>query len=89
MPKVMVVDDAYSELQVMETILRSAGYDVVTYLDGDQLEEKIAKERPDVVLLDIVMPKRNGFELLRSLKLRVEYEDAVSADAVDGRDQMR
>ena len=68
MPKVMVVDDAYSELQVMETILRSAGYDVVTYLDGDQLEEKIAKEQPDVVLLDIVMPKRNGFEALRGVR---------------------
>jgi DNA-binding response OmpR family regulator len=68
MPKVMVVDDAYSELQVMETILRSAGYDVVTYLDGDELEEKIAKERPDVVLLDIVMPKRNGFEALRGVR---------------------
>ena len=68
MAKVMVVDDAYSELQVMETILRSAGHDVVTYLDGDQLEEKIVKDRPDVVLLDIVMPKRNGFEVLRSLR---------------------
>ena len=63
MPKVMVVDDAYSELQVMETILRSAGYEVVTYLDGDELEAKIVEERPDVVLLDIVMPKRNGFEV--------------------------
>jgi len=51
MAKVMVVDDAYSELQVMETILRSVGHDVLTYLDGDQLEEKIVKERPDVVLL--------------------------------------
>jgi len=59
MAKVMVVDDAYSELQVMETILRSAGHDVVTYLDGDEL---------DVVLLDIVMPKRNGFEALRGLR---------------------
>src|SRR5258705_10153201 len=68
MAKVMVVDDAYSELQVMEPILRSAGYDVVTYLDGDQLEEKIVKERPDVVLLDIVMPKRNGFEALRGVR---------------------
>ena len=68
MAKVMVVDDAYSELQVMETILRSAGHDVVTYLDGDELEEKVVKERPDVVLLDIVMPKRNGFEVLRSLR---------------------
>jgi len=63
MAKVMVVDDAYSELQVMETILRSVGHDVLTYLDGEQLEEKIVKERPDVVLLDIVMPKRNGFEV--------------------------
>ena len=68
MAKVMVVDDAYSELQVMETILRSGGHDVVTYLDGDQLEEKIVKERPDVVLLDIVMPKRNGFEVLRGVR---------------------
>ncbi|HXL45193.1 MAG TPA: response regulator [Candidatus Binatia bacterium] len=68
MGKVMVVDDAYSELQVMETILRSVGHDVLTYLDGEQLEEKIVKERPDVVLLDIVMPKRNGFEVLRSLR---------------------
>ncbi len=68
MGKVMVVDDAYSELQVMEAILRSAGHDVVTYLDGDQLEERIATERPDVVLLDIVMPKRNGFDALRGLR---------------------
>ena len=68
MPKVMMVDDAYSELQVMETILRSAGYDVSTHLDGEQLEEKIVSEQPDVVLLDIVMPKRNGFDALRGVR---------------------
>lgn len=68
MAKVMVVDDAYSELQVIETILRSAGHDVLTYLDGEQLEEKIVKERPDVVLLDIVMPKRNGYDVLRGVR---------------------
>ena len=68
MSKVMVVDDAYSELQVMETILRSAGHEVLTYLDGEQLEDKIAAEQPDVVLLDVVMPKRNGFDVLRSLR---------------------
>jgi twitching motility two-component system response regulator PilH len=68
MAKVMVVDDAYSELQVIESILRSAGHDVLTYLDGEQLEEKIVKERPDVVLLDIVMPKRNGYEVLRGVR---------------------
>ena len=68
MSKVMVVDDAYSEVQVMESILRSAGHDVVSYLDGEQLEEKIASERPDVLLLDVIMPKRNGFDVLRGVR---------------------
>lgn len=68
MAKVMVVDDAYSELKLMESILRNAGHQVVTLIDGEALEDKVSSERPDVVLLDIVLPKRNGFELLRSLK---------------------
>lgn len=68
MAKVMVVDDAYSEIQVMESILRSAGHQVISYVDGEQLEDKVAAEQPDVVLLDIVMPKRNGYEILRGLR---------------------
>jgi len=63
-----VVDDAYSELKLMESILRNAGHQVVTLIDGEALEDKVSSERPDVVLLDIVLPKRNGFEILRSLK---------------------
>ena len=68
MSKVMVVDDAYSEVQMMEAILKSAGYQVVSYLDGEGLEDKIAAEQPDVLVLDIVMPKRNGYEVLRGLR---------------------
>jgi twitching motility two-component system response regulator PilH len=68
MAKVMVVDDAYSELKLMESILRGAGHKVVTLLDGDALEDKVTAERPDLLLLDIVMPKRNGYDLLRALK---------------------
>lgn len=68
MAKVMVVDDAYSELKLMESILRSAGYEVVSLMDGDALEDKLSTERPDVLLLDIVMPKRNGYEILRALR---------------------
>ena len=68
MAKVMVVDDAYSELKLMESILRGAGPQGVTLIDGDALEDKVTTERPDLLLLDIVMPKRNGYELLRSLK---------------------
>ena len=68
MAKVMVVDDAVSELKLMESILKSAGHEVVSLLDGEALEDKLSSERPDVLLLDIVMPKRNGYEILRSLR---------------------
>jgi twitching motility two-component system response regulator PilH len=68
MAKVMVVDDAYSELELMESILKSAGLEVVCFPDGDQLEARMVQEQPDVLLLDIVMPDRNGYDILRSLK---------------------
>ena len=68
MAKVMVVDDAYSELKLIESILRTAGHQVVTLIDGEALEERVTTEQPDVLLLDIVMPKRNGYEILRSIK---------------------
>jgi twitching motility two-component system response regulator PilH len=68
MAKVMVVDDAYSDLVLMESILKSAGHQVVSLIDGDELEEKMSAERPDMLLLDIVMPRRNGYELLRALR---------------------
>jgi twitching motility two-component system response regulator PilH len=68
MVKVMVVDDSFSELKVIESMLRHAGFEVLTYTDGEGLEDKVASEKPDVLLLDIVMPKRNGYEILRGVK---------------------
>jgi chemotaxis family two-component system response regulator PixH len=68
MSKVMIVDDAQADLKLMASILTTAGYDVVAYADGDEIEDKMVTQRPDVLLLDIVMPKRNGYELLRRLK---------------------
>ena len=68
MSKVMVVDDAQADLRMMESILRTAGHEVVSYADGDGLEDKLATELPDLLLLDIVMPKRNGYEILRRLR---------------------
>lgn len=68
MAKVMLVDDAYSELQLMESILGAAGHAVLSYPDGEGLEDRVAAEQPDVVLLDIVMPRRNGYEVLRGLR---------------------
>jgi twitching motility two-component system response regulator PilH len=66
--KVMVVDDAVSELKVIESILKAAGHQVVSYQDGELLEDRVVEERPDLLLLDIVMPKRNGYEVLRGIR---------------------
>ena len=68
MGKVMVVDDALSELKMIESILRSAGHQVVAFEDGEALEDHIADEHPDLLLLDIVMPKRNGYDVLRGIR---------------------
>jgi DNA-binding response OmpR family regulator len=68
MGKVMVVDDADSAVQMMSTVLKTAGHTVVAYSDGEHLEDKVITERPDVVLLDIILPKRNGYDVLRALK---------------------
>ena len=68
MGKVMVVDDAVSELRLMESILRSAGHLVSCYEGGELLEQRVADERPDLLLLDIVMPNRNGYDVLRGLR---------------------
>ncbi|HEV8584875.1 MAG TPA: response regulator [Methylomirabilota bacterium] len=68
MAKVMVVDDAYSDLKLMESILRGAGHEVVSLTNGETLEAQMETEHPDVLLLDIVMPKRNGYEILRALR---------------------
>jgi len=84
--KIMVVDDAPSELRLMEAILRAAGHEVLAYADGDGLEDRVAAERPDVLLLDIVLPKRNGFEILRALK-KDERTRRTPVVVVTARDQ--
>lgn len=68
MSKIVVVDDSYAELRVIESYLRAAKHTVVSFSNSDKLEEKVAAEKPDLILLDIVMPGRNGFQACRDLK---------------------
>jgi twitching motility two-component system response regulator PilH len=86
MAKVMVVDDAKSELKLIEGILKTAGHEVVCFPDGEELEERVVLERPDLLLLDIVMPHRNGYEILRSLK-RDERTRAMPVVLVSSKNQ--
>ncbi len=86
MAKVMVVDDSYSEIQMMESLLKGAGFQVVTLSDPAQAEARVAAEKPDVLLLDVVMPKRNGYEVLRALR-RQDDTKGVPVVMVTSKDQ--
>ncbi|HEX7736005.1 MAG TPA: response regulator [Ktedonobacteraceae bacterium] len=66
--KVLVVDDSWTELTMIATPLRNSGFDVVTAVDGDEALEKVFREHPQCIVLDVVLPKQNGFQLCRKLK---------------------
>jgi DNA-binding response OmpR family regulator len=66
--KVLVVDDSWTDLTLIATPLRESGYDVITAVDGDEAVEKVLHERPQLVVLDVILPRQNGFQLCRRLK---------------------
>lgn len=66
--RVLVVDDEERNLRLVEAMLLPLGYDVVFAKDGEEALEKVREIPPDVILLDIMMPKMSGFEVARRLK---------------------
>ncbi|HJU05826.1 MAG TPA: response regulator [Nitrospiraceae bacterium] len=68
MSKIVIVDDSYAELQLIEGVLKGANHTVVSYPNAEKLEDKLATERPDLIVMDVVMPGRNGFQACRDLK---------------------
>ncbi|MBI3071125.1 MAG: diguanylate cyclase [Deltaproteobacteria bacterium] len=67
-PKILVADDDETALDVLREALTLAGYQVVTARTGDETLRVARSERPDLILLDILMPGQNGFEVCRLLK---------------------
>ncbi len=67
-PKVLVVDDSFTDLSLIAGPLWASGFNVVTAVDGDEAIEKAASELPNCIVLDVVLPKQNGFQVCRRLK---------------------
>jgi CheY-like chemotaxis protein len=66
--KILVVDDEPAVCEVVKEFLESRGYRVVTALSGQEALAAVRRERPDLVLLDILMPGMNGLEVLQRIR---------------------
>lgn len=68
MAKILIIDDSPADIRFMTEALKSSGHTVVSLGDPMSAEATVEAERPDLALLDVVMPQRNGYETLRALK---------------------
>ena len=66
--KILVVDDEIYIVHILDFSLGMEGYEVITALDGEQALEKVKTEKPDLIVLDIMMPKLDGYEVCKSIK---------------------
>jgi len=69
-PRILIIDDDHTLIRLTEHILSKQGFDVLTALDGLEGLQKAQKEEPDLVILDIVMPEPDGFQVLELLRQR-------------------
>ncbi len=75
MSKILVVEDEAFLLQALTDKLKKAGYEVESGVDGAEGLLKVKKFKPDLLLLDLLMPKKNGHEVLKEVKASEETKD--------------
>jgi two-component system alkaline phosphatase synthesis response regulator PhoP len=73
--RILVVDDEIYIVHILDFSLGMEGYEVLTALDGEQAIEKARAEKPDLIVLDIMMPKLDGYETCKRLKADPETKE--------------
>ncbi|MCK4349838.1 MAG: response regulator [Candidatus Krumholzibacteria bacterium] len=66
--KILVVDDEINITQILQFSIGAEGYDVITAQNGEEAIDKARREQPDLIILDIMMPRIDGYEACRILK---------------------
>ncbi len=73
--KVLIVDDSKTELMFLTDLLQKKGLSVRTAEGAEEAFRRLTEEKPDLILMDVVMPGQNGFQLTRSINRSPEYAD--------------
>jgi len=68
MSKILIVDDLATEVQLMQAAITTLGHSSVVATDGEQALEMAKRENPDLILLDVVLPRMDGFQVCRKIK---------------------
>ena len=72
---VLIVDDSKTEIMFLTELLQKAGYAVRSAENADDAFKRLAEQKPDLILMDVVMSGQNGFQLTRSINRTPEYAD--------------
>jgi DNA-binding response OmpR family regulator len=75
--KILIIDDEKDFLSLMKTTLEQCGYLVVTASDGKEGVAKAKSEKPDMVICDIMMPKKDGYAVLKEIKRDIDKDMPV------------
>ena len=68
MAKILIAEDSTTDMKFIESILTEKGHELILAMDGEEAELKIKSQPFDIIILDVVMPKKNGFQLCRWIK---------------------
>ena len=78
LPTVLIVDDNPQNLELLEVYCEGLeGMNVITATNGIEAMERVVRDRPDLILLDIMMPKMSGFEVCKQIKSNPETRDIL------------
>jgi len=72
---ILVVEDSPVYLRTITELLKKEGYEVVTAVDGEEALEKAISQKPKLMVLDIILPKKNGFQVCRQIKTSPDTRD--------------
>ncbi len=79
MKKIMIVDDEETLRTVVKKILEKGGYDIIEAADGRDCLEKLKGVKPDLILLDVMMPEMNGWEVCKEIRENPDTQDIIVA----------
>ena len=73
--KILITEDSPTVLEILKSVLAEEGYEVIAAVDGKEALDLVKAEKPDLIILDVMLPKIDGYKVCRMLKFDDKYKD--------------